>query len=159
MATREEILGAIQQGIDSVEQTFGDLSDDQLATEVYEGGWNAKEVLAHLAGRQGTYDMIFSLARGGAMPQTPDGGFDVDTWNQRAVDERIDKSRDELLGEFRSVHESLAARVGDIDDAVLQTTVVTPRGDAVAGDVLAGSGGMHSVTHSADVAQALGLES
>ena len=157
MATREEILGSIQQGIETVEQTFGDLSDEQLATEVYEGGWNAKEVLAHLAGRQGTYDMIFSLAQGGAMPQTPEGGFDVDTWNQRAVDERIDKSRDELLAEFRSVHADLAARISDTEDAVFQATVVTPRGEAVAGDVLAGSGGMHSVTHSDDVAQAVGL--
>ena len=52
MATREEIIGAIQQGIATVDQTFGDLSDEQLATEVYEGGWTAKGILAHLAGRK-----------------------------------------------------------------------------------------------------------
>lgn len=158
MATREEIIGAIQQGIESVNTTFADLTDDQLATEVYEGGWTAKEVLAHLAGREGTHDMIINLARGGAMPQSPVGGFDVDSWNQRIVDERIDKSRDELLAEFRSVHESLIERVKELDDDVLGAMVVTPRGEMPASDVLAGSGGMHSTAHSNDVAEVLGLD-
>ncbi|CAN5711293.1 hypothetical protein BH23CHL2_BH23CHL2_35820 [soil metagenome] len=158
MAKREEIIAAIQQGIDSTEQTFGNLSDEQLAIEVYEGGWTAKDVLAHLAGRQSTYDMLLSLAAGGAMPQAPEGGFDVDSWNQAIVDERIDRSRDELLAEFRSAHEGLLSTVKELDDDTLQATVVTPRGESAASDVLLGSGGMHSVNHSADVAGALRLE-
>jgi uncharacterized protein (TIGR03083 family) len=158
MATREEIIGAIEQGIEAVDGTFSGLSDEQLATEVYEGGWTAKGVLAHLAGRRGTHDMLISLASGGALPQAPEGGFGVDTWNQRIVDERIDRSRDELLAEFRSVHEDLIQRVRDLDAATLEATVVTPRGESLASDVLAGSGGMHSVNHSADVAKALGMD-
>ncbi|HLT20111.1 MAG TPA: DinB family protein [Thermomicrobiales bacterium] len=157
MATREEIIEAIRQGIEVAERTFSSLSDEQLATEVYEGGWTAKEILAHLAGRQGTYDMLINMASGGEMPEMPEGGFDVDGWNQRIVDERIDRSRDELLAEFRSVHEALIERVQSLDDSILQATVVTPRGEAIASDVLRGSGGLHSVAHSNDVAQALGL--
>lgn len=158
MATREEIIGAIQQGIAAVDQTFSGLTDEQLATEVYENGWTAKEILAHLAGRQSSYDMLFHLAAGGEMPQAPDGGFDVDHWNQQIVDERIDKSRDELIAEARAVHEALLERISNIDDATLNATVPMPRGEMLASDILAGSGGMHSVTHSADVAKALGLE-
>lgn len=160
MATREEIIGAIRLGIEAGEQTFSGLSDEQLATRVYPGdsGWSAKEILAHLASRQGAYDMLFSLAGGEAMPQPPEGGFDVDGWNQRAVDERIDRPRDELLAEFRIVHEDLINRVGELSDDLLTATVTTPRGQMVAGDVLLGSGGMHSVNHSNDVAEALGIE-
>ena len=140
MATREEIIEAIRQGIEVAERTCSSLSDEQLATEVYEGGWTAKEILAHLAGRQGTYDMLINMASGGEMPEMPEGGFDVDGWNQRIVDERIDRSRDELLAEFRSVHEALIERVQSLDDSILQATVVTPRGEAIASDVLRGSG-------------------
>ena len=158
MATRAEITGAIQQGLAAVDETFGNLTDEQLATEVYESGWTAKEVLAHLAGRQGTYDMLFSLAEGGELPQPPGGDFDVDHWNQQIVDQHIDKSRDELIAQSRSVHEALLERIAALDDETLNATVVTPRGETVASDVLAGSGGMHSVSHSADVARALGLD-
>ncbi|MEZ4521597.1 MAG: DinB family protein [Thermomicrobiales bacterium] len=159
MATREEIVGAINQGIESVNQTFGGLTDEQLATEVYENGWTAKEILAHLAGRQSTYDMVLHMARGGEMPQSADGDFDVDSWNQQVVDEYSGKSRDELLSQFRTVHESLAEQVKDLDDDTLAATVVTPRGEMPASDILVGSGGMHSTAHSNDVAEALGLNS
>lgn len=158
MATREEIIEAIRQGIEVTERTFSGLSEEQLATQVYEGGWTAKQILAHLAGRQGTYDMLINLASGGAMPEMPEGGFDVDGWNQRIVDSLIDRSRDDLLAEFRRVHEDLIQRVQSLDDSVLQASVITPRGQSIASDVLRGSGGLHSVAHSTDVAQALGLD-
>jgi uncharacterized protein (TIGR03083 family) len=160
MATKEEIIGAIRLGIEAGEQTFGELSDEQLATKIYPGenGWTAKEVLAHLAGRQGAYDMLFNLASGGELPQPSEGGFDVDGWNQRIVDERVDRPRDELLAEFRVVHEDLINRVNELSDDVLAAPVTTPRGQSTAGDVLLGSGGMHSVNHSNDVAEALGTE-
>lgn len=156
MATREEVAGAIQQGIAAVDDTFSGLTDEQLATVVYDDGWTAKEVLAHLAGRQSTYDMVLNLAQGGELPQPPGGGdFDVDHWNQQVVDQLMDKSRDELIAQSRVVHEALLERVAGLDDETLNATVVTPRGEMVASDVLAGSGGMHSVNHSADVAKAL----
>jgi len=159
MATREEIIGAIQQGMATVDQTFGDLSDEQLATEVYEGGWTAKGILAHLAGRQAGYDMMNHLAQGGELPQAAEGGFDVDTWNQSIVDELVDKSRDELISQSRAIHEALIERIATLDDDTLNATVTMPRGAMQASDVLAGSGGMHSINHSADVAKALGLDS
>ncbi len=158
MATRDEINGAIQQGIAAVDETFGGLTDEQLAVEVYENGWTAKEVLAHLAGRQAAYDMMINLAQGGELPQPPGGGdFDVDHWNQQVVDQLVEKPRDELIAESRAVHEALSARIAELDDETLAATIVLPRGEMVASDVLAGSGGMHSVTHSADVAKALSL--
>ena len=51
MATKQEITAAIREGIEHVERTFGALTDDQLRVKVHEadGGWTAKEILAHLA--------------------------------------------------------------------------------------------------------------
>ncbi|MGA7669017.1 MAG: DinB family protein [Nitrolancea sp.] len=155
MATKQEIIESINAGIGRVEQTFGSLSDEQLEQKVHDvdGGWTAKQILAHLAGRQGSYDAIVAMAEGSAPPFTSG----VDDWNQQAVDQRIGMSRDELLNEFRKVHQGLIERVRGMDDELLSATIELPRGSAAVSDVLAGSGGRHSITHSAEVEAALGL--
>ena len=154
MATKPEIIEAINTGISRVEQTFGNLSDEQLATQVHQGenGWTAHQVLAHLAGRAETHDMMSKMAQGGA---PADGPFDVDVWNQRIVDERANTGRDELLVEFRDAHQRLAQRVEGMPEALLEREIPMPRGAAKMGDVLLGSGGMHSVAHAEEVDQAL----
>ena len=155
MATRQEITEAIQQGIAKVESTFGALSDKQLQTKVHDGdgGWNAKEILAHLAGRARGYELMSQLAAGGSFP----AGFDGNRWNQERVAERIDHSRDELLAEFRTVHEGLAATVQTLDDAALDQTIQFGPQPIPVGEMLRRSGGLHSVAHAEEVDRALGL--
>lgn len=159
MATRAEIAGAIQQGMGAVEETFEDLSDEQLATQVYDDGdgWTAKQVLAHLAGRKAGYDMLIEMATGEREASFGDD-MDFNAWNQRFVDERGNESRDELLTEFKTIHEELIEQAAALDDEQLAVTLTMPRGEMTIGDILAGSGGMHSINHSADVAKALGLD-
>lgn len=159
MTSKQEIIDAIEQGIQKVEQTYHGLSEDQLATKVHadqgEGGWSARELLAHLAGRSASYDMMFSMAEGQAPPSGEE--FNVDAWNKRFVDERVDKGKDELLAEFREVHERLIERVRDIPDEKLQQTIMGPRGETTFGDMLKGSGGMHSINHAREVDEAITL--
>ncbi len=155
MATKQEIVASINDGIARVDATFGGLSDEQLQQKVHEadGGWTAKQILAHLAGRQGSYDAIVAMAQGDAPPFTSG----VDDWNQQAVDQRIDNSAEALLTEFQQVHETLIATVRDLDEDLLATTIAMPRGEMTLSDILAGSGGRHSISHSAEVEAALGL--
>lgn len=163
MATKQEIIQAIQQGIDKVDATFSGLSEDQLATKVHADktdpearpGWSAREILAHLASRDEAYNLMFHLAEGGEPPAA--GSFNVDEWNQRGVDARINKSKDELLAEFREVHERLIERVKALPDEVLDHDVPTPSGTRTVAQVLMGSGGMHSVMHADEVDEALAL--
>lgn len=155
MPSNAEITVAISDGIDTVVETFSGLSDEQLDTQVYEDGWTAREVLAHLAGRQASYEMMSKLAQGGPPPDMR--GFDVNAWNQQHVDARADKSRDELIEEFRQVHLALLARVQNMDEDVLGRTIQGPRGETTIGTQLMGSAGLHSTTHANDVTQALGL--
>ena len=157
MATKREIVDSINAGMARVDDTFGSLNDEQLGQKVHEadGGWTAKQILAHLAGRQGSYDAIIAMAAGSAPPFTSG----VDDWNQQAVDQRLSMSRDELLEEFRRVHQGLIERVRNMDDELLTATIELPRGAAPLSDVLAGSGGRHSISHSAEVEAALGLDS
>ncbi len=153
MATRQEITAAIREGIGQVEKTFGPLTDDQLAVKVHEseGGWTAREILAHLAGRGLGYERMSNLAAG----NPPSGPLDVNHWNQERVDERIANSRDELLAEFRTVHENLIAYVEGLDDATLDREISFGPQTIQVSEVLRRSGGMHSVNHSLEVEKAL----
>lgn len=156
MPNKDEITVAISDGVDTVVETFSGLSDEQLDTQVYEDGWTAREVLAHLAGRQASYEMMSKLAQGGPPPANM-GSFDVNAWNQQHVDVRIEKNRDELIEEYRQVHLALLARVQGMDEETLGRTIMGPRGETTVGAQLMGSGGTHSSTHANDVKQALGL--
>ncbi|CAA9555356.1 MAG: hypothetical protein AVDCRST_MAG18-635 [uncultured Thermomicrobiales bacterium] len=156
MANREEITAAIQQGIANVESTFGALSDAQLATQVHaeEAGWDARDILAHLAGRREVYAMMRQAATG-ANPFAGISSFH--DFNRERVAERDGLGRDELLTEFRAVHEDLLAQLDTIPDDQLAAEVALGPRRATLGDLLLGSGGTHSSGHAKDVAQAVGL--
>lgn len=153
MATKEEITAAIREGIAQVDRTFGSLTDEQLQTRVHEseGGWTAREILAHLAGRAKGYEMMGNLAAG----NPPADGLDVNHWNAERVSERIANSRDDLLAEFRTVHENLIAYVDTLDDATLAREISFGPQPIPYSEILRRSGGMHSVNHSKEVEQAL----
>jgi hypothetical protein len=157
MATKQEIVDGIRAGMARVQQTFGTLTDGQLATKVHEsdGGWTAKEILCHLAGRADVFTLLSQFAETGSFPANFDGAH----WNQERVDARIGKSRDELLAEFRSVHEAWIERVGGLSDEVLAKTVQRATGPTTFGDMLRGSGGTHSINHTIEVEKALNLPS
>ncbi|MEX2426480.1 MAG: DinB family protein [Thermomicrobiaceae bacterium] len=157
MASKPEIAGAIQAGVNRARSTFGQLTESQLDTKVHDGpeGWTACQILAHLAGRQETYEMLIGIAfqSNGA----PSGVLDIDSWNQRLVVERTGMTRDELLQEFEAVHLELISRVESFRDDQLNLPVVLPNRETTLGDVLLGSGGMHSIQHAEEVAHALDL--
>ena len=158
MPSKQEIIAAIQEGIDRVEVTFSGLTDEQLGVTVHEGdgGWTAGQVLAHLAGRAKGHQMLLSMATGAA--PVGFGGLDVNAWNQQIVDERAGRSRDELLQEFRQTHEALIENVRELPDGAFEMMIPSPRGGEVEfGEMLAGSGGRHNVNHTVEVEQALGL--
>lgn len=159
MATRQDIVESIRLGIDRVQATFGSLTDAQLPTKVYQGdgGWTAKQILAHLASRGPNYERVIQMAESDT--QFPSGNVDFNAMNQAAVDQLDDKSRDELLAQFRTGHEGLIARVQGLPDDLLGKTMTLPFGEMTLGDLVLRSGGLHSINHSIEVEQALGLES
>ena len=153
MATKQEITAAIRAGIEQVERTFDSLTDEQLQVKVHQadGGWTAKEILAHLAGRARGYEMMRNLAAG----TPPAGGLDVNHWNQERVTERINNSRDDLLAEFRTTHEGLIAFIETLDDATLDREIRLGSQPAPLGEVIRRAGGQHSVNHAREVEEAL----
>jgi len=156
MATKQEIIETIQQGNQRVTRTFGVLTEEQLNTQVHFDpiGWNAGQLLAHLAGRAPGHARLIGLAEtGGGLP----AGFDVNAYNQQIVEERSGKSRDAMLAEFLSVHDALIERVRGMSDEQLAKTIQWRGGEMTLGDVLRGSGGQHSINHAAEAEKVLRL--
>lgn len=157
MATKGEITAAILRGNRDVQQVFGGLTDTQLDTPAQQDGgtWTVGDILGHLAGREQVYAMMYQAARGDN-PFAAITSFNV--WNEERVAERRGEERDDLLAEFRAVHEALIAQVEATDDAELAQVVSLGARQATLGDLLRGSGGQHSTMHATEVASVLGLE-
>ena len=98
--------------------------------------------------------MMRQVASGGENPFTKVTNFN--DFNEARVTDRAGKSRDELLAEFRAVHERLLAQVQGMSDEDLAGTVALGARSMTLGDLLHASGGTHSSNHAKEVAQALG---
>ena len=157
MASKAEISAAILRGNRDVQQVFGGLTDTQLDTPAHQDGgtWTVGDMLGHLAEREQVYAMMFGAARGDN-PFAAIGDFNA--WNEERVAERRGEGRDDLLAEFRAVHEALLAQVEATDEAELERVVTLGSRQATLGDLLRGSGGQHSTAHASEVASVLGLE-
>jgi hypothetical protein len=120
MATRQEAAEALRATVRRAEEIAARLTEADLGRTVHEGGWNVKQVFAHLA----------SLGAGPAffiqMAQQPAGGgggvgegFDIDGFNKQQVETRQDKSMAELLAEYRQGRERGIQVMESTSDEVL----------------------------------------
>ncbi len=155
MTDRAEIVESIRQGAAQVRRTFGSLSDEQLRTPVHrgEGGWTAKEVLAHLAARQPVNDRLLLMASGDRTALAT--ASTIDDWNHSLVEERVSVSRDALLDEFQAVQDALAAQVMTLPDELLARPIPLPQGEVPLGDLMGMAGGAHATHHAQEVELAI----
>lgn len=117
----------------------GALLSEQLEEGRYENGWNARQILAHVASIEWTYPRLVDVARGvdGSKPEQPaevrrtdpgDGsGIATRTarggilsYNDRQVDKREGATVEELLSEFRTNRAATIAALEAADEALLQ---------------------------------------
>lgn len=156
MANKTEVLEAIRQGTADVVRTFGPLSEDQLGMRVHqaEGGWTAKEVLAHLAAGQAMYERMLQRAVEGE--PIFGGPGSMDERNHQLVGEYVSKSKGELLAAFQAGQEALGLRVQAAPDNLLARLILLPRGgERALADLLIMIGGRHASGHAQEVEQAL----
>ncbi|MDO8616319.1 MAG: DinB family protein [Dehalococcoidia bacterium] len=99
----------------------------------YENGWNARQILAHIASIEWTYPRLLDLARnppGAAAPASPSalraspplsGG--INDYNERQVAKRADAGVEELIAEFEKNRAATIAAVEAADEALLRVPV------------------------------------
>ncbi len=132
----EELMSSQQDLLDRL----GALPEDQFEQGRYEGGWNARQILAHVASIEWTYTRLIDAARQGTPDQTsggsggaPEGSQKptqarpakggIGSYNERQVEKRAQSSVAELLAEFQKNRAATIEAVEQADDALLQVHI------------------------------------
>ncbi|MBI5287994.1 MAG: DinB family protein [Chloroflexi bacterium] len=126
--TKKELIAALKATGDGLVKQVAALDPDSLERGRYEGGWNAREILAHVASIEWTYKRLVesahqprATARPDREPQAPapSGGNPIDDYNARQVARRAEKSVAELLLEFKENRAGTIAAVESCSEELL----------------------------------------
>lgn len=149
MANKDDVVRKMRELQGEIEGTVSSMSEESWSRGVYESGWNARQLLSHIASMSGTAGFVLSMAR---MPSAASlgAGFDEDGFNARLVAEREGKSTAELLGEIKGNFERDVEAVRAAPDELIRKQFRAPWGvEGGVGDVivesLKGHLGMHLV--------------
>ncbi len=138
--TKAELLEELRSSQQDLFDRLGALPEDQFEQGRYEGGWNARQILAHVASIEWTYTRLIDVARQGAPDQAsggcggaPEGSSKptqaraarggIGSYNERQVEKRAQASVAELLEEFQKNREGTIKAVEQADEALLQVHI------------------------------------
>jgi hypothetical protein len=121
--TKAELLRALRSSRDEVIALVRGLAPERLEEGRYEGGWNGRQILAHIASIEWSYPRLIDIARtrpsdDGAPPtRSMKGGND--SYNDRQVTKREHLSVAALLAEFERNRAATIAAVEAVDEELL----------------------------------------
>jgi hypothetical protein len=152
-SSKVELLRALVDSRDEVVRIVRAMPPERLEEGRYEGGWNGRQILAHIAAIEWTFPRLIDVAReappaaaGGPLPTRPMQGG-VDAYNERQVAKRAHLSVAELIDEFEENRAATIAAVEKTDDALLARPVRSAAGV---------TGPLARVLHAVTVDHALG---
>ncbi len=126
---KKELIKALRTTGDALVARVGKMDEAALEQGRYESGWNAKQILAHVASIEWTYKRLVENAKQPRAAARPDrdpgtyaantGANAVDDYNARQVARRADKTVKELLLEFKENRAGTIAAVESCDEALL----------------------------------------
>lgn len=139
--TRDELLDRLRTSGQEVSATLRSMPAAELETGRYESGWNARQILAHIASVEWTYPRLVDLARqaqnppapapeasatpssAGAAPPTADVRDGILSYNERQVAKRADATVEELIAEFERNRSATIQAIEEADGDLLHTEV------------------------------------
>ena len=169
--SKAALLAALRSSEQEMLSKLRALPAEEFEQGRYENGWNARQILAHVASIEWTYPRLLDVARqapedatsgnggevrrtepgeGGLPTRTAQGG--IDAYNQRQVDKRAQASVAELLEEFQKNRAATIAAVEGADEALLATPIRSAGGvtGALAG-VIQAVAVLHVLGHVSDI--------
>lgn len=158
--THEELLAALREDAGRLPEVVGAIGEGDLERGVYENGWSARELLAHLAAIEWTYPRLIERAAApggsdGSSDSSSGGAFDMDAYNARQVAKRAEAGIGELLEEFGRNREATIEAVANADAALLDRATRSAGGvEGTLLEVLIGVTVGHVREHMADLAGA-----
>jgi hypothetical protein len=159
MTSREDIVAAIRESdarIDRLRDRIVANADTPLAT----GSWRVRDALSHLAARANGVDRVVQRARAVEAGTPMPAPSSIDDINAGQVEERQDRSIEEILDEIRAGHAAATDALTHVDDELLAREIpmgFRPGEIAVADMMIAGGPG-HENRHLDEVEAALPAE-
>ena len=155
-AGKNDIVTAMRDQQHEIEQLAMSLPEAAWTRGVYEAGWNAKQLLCHLAENSGVAGFLLGFARAPSGASAGSGAaFDIDTWNAQRVAALEDKPIPALLEELRGNSERNIAAVEAAPGDLLAQQIKAPWGaEGTVGEIILGSIQEHGETHLADLRRA-----
>lgn len=133
VSSKQEVLEALRGSGTEAVTALRALPAAAFEEGRYESGWNARQILAHIAAIEWTYPRLLDLAaapsapaaspagNGGGQSAAPTGG--MDGYNARQVEKRSGASVAELIEEFERNRAATIAAVEAADEALFDVAI------------------------------------
>jgi Mycothiol maleylpyruvate isomerase N-terminal domain len=141
--TKVELLDALRSSGREVEERLGGLPAERFEEGRYEGGWNGRGILAHIASIEWTYPRLLDIAREAPKESAastppdvrvtaPEQAKDVPTrpaqggilsYNDRQVEKRADATVQDLLAEFKTNRAATIAAVEAAEESLFSKEI------------------------------------
>ncbi len=158
-ASKEEIVRAYRRAEQQAGELVAAAAESAWSRGAYEQGWNARQLLCHLADSCNVGRFLIAFAKDPRpAPVGADGTpFDIDKWNAQQVALREGKSIQELLTEMRvNVGREVEAIEATPDDVMAAQTRAPWGEEGALGDLIMGTISGHFDVHLADLRAATG---
>jgi uncharacterized damage-inducible protein DinB len=132
--SKSELLEALRTSESEVLDQLKNLPAEEFEKGRYENGWNARQILAHMASIEWTYPRLIDLAKqppsaespGEAPTKKAKGG--IGSYNDRQVEKRAGATVEELLAEFETNRQATIKAVEEQNDETLSKEVTSAGG-------------------------------
>ncbi len=128
--SKDELLDALRESGDEFLAKLRSLPEAGFEAGRYEQGWNARQILAHVAAIEWTYANLIDIAREAESAPPADGepatrpiAGGMDAYNERQVAKRADAPVAELLDEFERNREKTIAAVEEAPEPLFSVAI------------------------------------
>ena len=133
--SKAELLAALRSSGDATVATIEALPEAAFGEGRYENGWNARQILAHIASIEWTYARLLEIPgqaaatppKNGALP-TREAQGGMDAYNARQVERRAGASIAELIEELKTNRARTIAAVEEADETLLSQPIKSAGG-------------------------------
>jgi hypothetical protein len=135
---KRRLLEDLRTSGERVASALGTLPPDELERGRYEGGWNGRQIIAHIASIEWTYPRLIDLARGApaaarseaasANPPAGGGSPQILSYNDRQVAKRDGVPAAELIEEFKTNRDATISAVESAPDELFEKEITSAGG-------------------------------
>lgn len=125
-ATRQDVIDELTSVRGDVDELVGTAPAGAWANPAHSGGWDARQLLSHMASTGGVANFTLMLARGPAGATAAGGSYDIDQFNAQQVAMRAERTVAEILDELRANIARDIAGVEKAPDELLAKHFKTP---------------------------------